>query len=125
MGHYAKVFNGVVTKVIVADADFFDVFVDDSPGEWIQTSYNTRSGVYYQPNTNTPSEDQSRALRKNYAGVGYRYSPVLDAFIPPQPYPSWNLNEDTCSWESPIPMPTDDKEYYWNESTQSWQEISE
>jgi hypothetical protein len=123
MGHYAKIVNGVVTKVIVADADFFNAFIDDSPGEWIKTSYNTRGGVYYQPNTNTPSEDQSRALRKNYAGVGYSYSPVLDAFIPPQPYPSWNLNEDTCSWESPIPYPTDGKEYYWNESTQSWREI--
>jgi hypothetical protein len=125
MGHYAKIVNGVVTKVIVADADFFNAFVDDSPGEWIKTSYNTRSGVHYQPNTNTPSEDQSRALRKNYAGVGYSYSPVLDAFIPPQPYPSWNLNEDTCSWESPIPYPTDGKEYYWNEEIQNWQEIEE
>jgi hypothetical protein len=123
MGHYAKIFNGVVTKVIVADADFFNVFIDDSPGDWIKTSYNTRGGIHYQPNSNTPSEDQSKALRKNYAGVGYSYSPVLDAFIPPQPFPSWNLNEDLCVWEPPTPMPTDNKFYKWNESTLSWEEI--
>lgn len=125
MGHYAKIVNGVVTKVIVADADFFNVFVDDSPGDWIQTSYNTRGGVYYNPNSNIPAQDQSKALRKNYAGVGYSYSPVLDAFIPPQPFPSWNLNEETCLWEAPIPMPNDGKDYFWNEETLSWQEIEQ
>ena len=71
MSHYAKVQNGYVTKVIVAEAEFFDTFVDDSPGEWIQTSYNTRSGVHYKPNSDEPSEDQSKALRKNYAQVRY------------------------------------------------------
>lgn len=123
MGHYAKIVNGVVTKVIVADADFFNVFIDDSPGEWIQTSYNTRGGIYYNPNSNIPTHDQSKVLRKNYAGVGYSYSPVLDAFIPPQPFPSWHLDDSSCLWSAPIPMPTDGKQYVWDELTQSWQEI--
>ena len=123
MGHFAKVSNGIVTKVIVAEADFFNNFVDDSPGKWIQTSYNTRGGVHYQPNTNEPSEDQSKALRKNYAGIGYPYDATRDAFIPPQPFNSWTLNEDTCLWDSPVPYPTDDKLYKWNEEILNWEEV--
>jgi hypothetical protein len=125
MGHYAKIFNGVVTKVIVADSDFFSIFIDDSPGEWIQTSYNTRGGIYYQPNSNTPSEDQSKALRKNYAGIDYTYDRDRDAFIPPQPYSSWTLNEDSCLWDPPIPYPTDGKSYTWNETTGTWEQLPE
>jgi hypothetical protein len=125
MAHYAKVVNGKVTQVIVAEPEFFATFVDSSPGEWIQTSYNTRGGFYYEPNSNILHTNQSKALRKNYAGIGYSYSSVLDAFIPPQPFPSWNLNEDSCLWEAPIPMPTDGKDYYWNEEIQNWQEIEE
>ena len=123
MGHFAKVSNGIVTRVIVAEADFFNNFVDDSPGQWIQTSYNTRGGVHYQPNTNEPSEDQSKALRKNYAGIGYAYDTAKDAFIPPQPFNSWTLNEDTCLWDSPVPYPTDDKLYKWNEEILNWEEV--
>ena len=123
MGHFAKVSNGIVTRVIVAEADFFNNFVDDSPGQWIQTSYNTRGGVHYQPNTNEPSEDQSKALRKNYAGIGYSYDNTKDAFIPPQPFSSWTLNEDTCLWDSPVPYPTDDKLYKWNEEILNWEEV--
>jgi len=123
MGHFAKVSNGIVTKVIVAEADFFNNFVDDSPGQWIQTSYNTRGGVHYQPNTNEPSEDQSKALRKNYAGIGYTYDSTRDAFIPPQPFNSWTLNEDTCLWDSPVPYPTDGKLYKWNEEILNWEEV--
>ena len=123
MGHYAKVQNGKVVKVILAEASFFDKFVDDSPGKWIQTSYNTRGGVHYEPNTNTPSEDQSKALRGNYAGIGYTYDSTHDAFIPPQPYSSWTLNEETCLWESPTPYPNDGKIYSWDEDTLSWVEI--
>ena len=123
MGHFAKVSNGIVTRVIVAEADFFNNFVDDSPGQWIQTSYNTRGGVHYQPNTNEPSEDQSKALRKNYAGIGYTYDSTKDAFIPPQPFNSWTLNEDSCLWDSPIPYPTDDKLYEWNEEILNWEEV--
>jgi len=123
MGHFAKVSNGIVTKVIVAEADFFNNFVDDSPGKWIQTSYNTRGGVHYKPNTNEPSEDQSKALRKNYAGIGYTYDATRDAFIPPQPFNSWTLNEDTCLWDSPVAYPEDGKLYKWNEEILNWEEV--
>lgn len=121
MGHYAKVVNGTVTNVIVAE-QVIDSYDDSIPGQWIQTSYNTRGGVHYQPNTNIPSEDQSKALRKNYAGIGFTYDPVRDAFIPPKPYNSWILNEQTCLWESPVPYPSDGKYYAWNEDTLSWVE---
>ena len=120
MGHYAKVLNGIVTKVIVAEPEFFDNFVDDSAGKWIQTSYNTRGGVHYQPDSDTPSDDQSKALRKNYAGIGYSYDANRDAFIPPKPYDSWVLDETTCLWDSPVPYPDDDKHYDWDENTKQW-----
>jgi hypothetical protein len=120
MAHYAKVNYGIVEKVIVAEADFFNKFVDTSPGEWIKTSYNTRGGIHYQPNSNTPSNDQSKALRKNYAGIGYQYDKTKDAFIPPKPFNSWILNEDTCLWNAPVAYPQDDNEYTWNESTLTW-----
>lgn len=123
MGHYAKVVDGKVSQVIVAEADFFNGFVDTSPGQWIQTSYNTRGGVHYEPNSNTPSADQSKALRKNYAGIGYSYDPVRDAFIPPKPFNSWVLDEQTCFWGAPVPYPTDGKAYVWDEATTSWKEV--
>lgn len=120
MGHYAKVQDGIVTKVIVAEAEFFDTFVDSTPGQWIQTSYNTRGGVHYLPNTDTPSGEQSKALRKNYAGIGYTYDTTKDAFIPPKPYESWTLNETTCLWEAPVAHPADGNTYRWDEDTTSW-----
>lgn len=123
MSHFAKVCDGIVVNVIVAEPEFFDTFVDNSPGEWIQTSYNTFGGVHYQPNSRIPSEDQSKALRKNYAGIGYTYDRVRDAFIPPKPFDSWLLNEDTCQWDSPTPYPTDGKFYLWNEQNQQWDEV--
>lgn len=120
MAHYAKVVNGLVVRVIVAEPEFFETFIDTSPGEWIQTSYNTHAGVHYKPNTNEPSEDQSKALRKNYAGIGYTYDKNKDAFIPPKPYDSWILNEETCLWDPPVAYPEKRSDYYWNEETQSW-----
>ena len=125
MAHYAKVNNTIVERVIVAEADFFDTFVDSSPGEWIQTSYNTIEGVHYQPNSRDPSEDQSKAFRKNYAGVGYVFDTERDAFIPPKVYNSWVLNEDTCQWEPPIAYPDDGKDYIWDEATTNWVEVDE
>ena len=116
MAHYAKVRDGIVLQVIVAEADFFKTFVDTEPGRWIQTSYNTRGGVHYQPNSNTPSSDQSKALRKNYAGIGFVYDSDKDAFYEPQPYASWKLNDTSCIWEPPIAKPDDGKGYYWDES---------
>jgi len=120
MSHFAKIENGTVTQVIVAEQDVIDTGMFGSG--WIQTSYNTRGGVHYNQN-NEPSEDQSRALRKNYAGVGYTYDSERDVFIPPQPYASWVLDEVTCLWAAPVAMPTDDKQYNWDESTQSWVEF--
>lgn len=111
MAHFAKVNNGIVQQVIVAEPEFFDTFVDSSPGKWIQTSYNTKGGVHL--NGGTP-------LRKNFAGVGYIYDVIRDAFYAPQPYPSWTLNEDTCLWECPVAYPTDGNMYIWNEETQAW-----
>ena len=122
MAHYAKVVDGIVTQVIVAEAEFFDTFVDTEPGKWVQTSYNTRGGVHYEPNSNTPSNDQSKALRKNYAGIGWIYDFEKDAFYEQQPYPSWTLNESTCMWEAPSAKPNDGKEYYWDENSKSWKE---
>ena len=130
MAHYAKVLDGKVINVIVAEKEFFDTFVDDTPGEWIQTSYNTRGGIHYQPNTNTPSDDQSKALRKNYAGFGYTYDKDKDAFIAPQPFTSWILNETTCLWEPPIVKPSTgrykwDEELYQSDNTQGWVEVTD
>ena len=125
MAHFAKVVDGTVTQVIVAEPEFFETFVDSSPGEWIQTSYNTRGGVHYNPETGEPSADQTKALRKNYAGIGFSYDRAKDAFIPPKPYASWNLNEETCLWESPVAYPTDGQRYTWNEETTSWDIVAE
>jgi len=122
MAHFAKVVDGVVTKVIVAEAEFFDTFVDDSAGEWIQTSYNTRGGKHYDENGD---EDEKTPLRKNYAGIGYTYDKEKDAFIPPQPFASWILNEETCLWEAPVTYPDDGKQYIWNENILNWTEITE
>lgn len=120
MSHFAKVTNDIVMQVIVAELDFFETFIDTSPGEWIQTSYNTRGGIHYNPETGEPSADQSKALRKNYAGIGFTYDRIRDAFIPPKMFESWTLNEETCLWEPPVPYPTDGAKYSWNESLQEW-----
>ena len=93
MSHFAKVCDGKVVQVIVAEQEFFDTFVDSSPGQWIQTSYNTIAGQH----------PESRPLRKNYAGVGFTYDAVRDAFIPPQPDSTWTLDEETCQWVNPNP----------------------
>ena len=101
--HYAKVQDGTVTQVIVAEPDFFERFIDSSPGEWVQTSY-------------------TRSIRKNFAGIGFSYHRELDAFIPPKPYPSWVLNEVFFNWMPPVPKPADNKNYIWDEESQSWLE---
>jgi hypothetical protein len=115
MSHFAKVVNGVVTQVIVAEPEFFNSFIDTSPGQWIQTSYNTKGNQH----------PEGKPLRKNYAGVGYMYDAQRDAFISPKPHPSWVLNEETCLWEAPTPVPTDGKIYNWDEATVSWVQINE
>lgn len=114
MGHFAKVVDGKVTQVIVAEPEFFQTFVDSSPGQWIQTSYNTIGNQHTQGGT---------PLRGNYAGVGYTYDQANDVFYAPQPFASWVLNQSTWLWEAPTPMPTDGKMYVWDEPTTSWKEI--
>ena len=113
MGHFAKVVDSKVVQVIVAEPDFFDTFVDSSPGQWLQTSYRTHGGQH----------PEGKPLRFNYAGLGYSYDAVKDAFIPPQPYASWTLDDATCLWNAPVAMPTDGKAYEWQESSQSWVEL--
>ena len=115
MAHYAKVRDGIVIDVIVAEAIFFDTFVDDTPGEWVQTSYNTRGGVH---------SDGGTPLRKNYAVINGTYDSARDAFIPVRDYASWTLNEDTCLWEAPTAYPTDGKVYEWDEDTTNWVEVT-
>ena len=129
MAHFAKVKDGKVTMVIVADQDFIDNLTDNEPGEWIKTSYNTIRGTHYQRNDDgtlgEASTDQTKALRKNFAGVGWSYDRIRDAFIPPKPYRSWVLDEDTCIWEAPVDRPTESGAYEWNESSQSWDSVTE
>jgi hypothetical protein len=132
MAHYVKVVDGNVVNGIVAEPEFFDTFVDSSPGEWIKTSYNMRGGVYYDPATGEPHADQAGMIaadegrqRKNYAGLGYTYDRTRNAFIPPKPYASWTLNEDSCLWEPPVAYPTDGKMYRWDEETTNWVEVTE
>jgi hypothetical protein len=114
MGHFAKVVDGKVTQVIVAEPDFFNTFVDSSPGAWIQTSYNTIGGKHTQGGT---------PLRGNYAGVGYTYDQANDVFYAPQPYASWTLNNTTWTWESPVACPKDGKTYNWDETAKDWVEV--
>jgi len=118
MGHFAKVVDGKVTQVIVAEPDFFNTFVDSSPGQWIQTSYNTRGNVHYQPNSQEPSGQP--AVRGNYAGLGYTYDAQNDVFYAPKPYASWVMNEATWTWKAPVDMPTEGGPYSWDEATQNW-----
>ena len=114
MSHFAKVTDGKVTQVIVAEKEFFDTFVDTSPGTWIQTSYNTFGNQH----------PEGRPLRGNYAGIGYNYDATNDVFYAPQPFPSWILNNTTWLWEAPVAYPTDGKNYKWNESITNWEEVT-
>jgi hypothetical protein len=127
MAHFALLDeNNIVTFVTVGrdEDDGKEAELSARTGQtYKQTSYNTRGGVYYLPNSNTPGPDQSKAFRKNYAGLGYTYDNVIDGFIPPKPYPSWLLNTTTGLWDPPIPYPTDGKSYEWDEATQSWVEV--
>ena len=116
MSHFAQLdSNNTVISVLVIEQEMIDTGLFGEPTSFVQTSYNTYGGVHQLNGT---------PLRKNYAGIGFTYDSTRDAFIPPKPYTSWILNEDTCLWESPTPMPTDDKSYKWDEETTSWLEIS-
>jgi hypothetical protein len=127
MAHYAQLDSeNIVVNVFVGRDDVVEG-IDDweqyyTPAGFTvkQTSYNTRGGVHYDPETGEPSADQSKALRFNYAGIGFSYDEERDAFIPAQPFDSWVLNEDTCLWEAPIPYPTDGGDYTWDEDAGDW-----
>jgi hypothetical protein len=130
MAHYTFLDdNYIVTEVIVGkDETNFDweQYYSIKRGQLCKrTSYNTKGGIYYNPITNLPDDDQSKSFRKNFAGIGFKYDMNLDAFIPPQPYPSWILNEGSCIWEAPVLYPNDGKFYVWDETTLSWKLISE
>jgi hypothetical protein len=115
MAHWAHLTNGIVDQVIVIDEETLALGHWGDPSEWKQTSYNTHGGVHALGGT---------PFRKNYAGIGYSYDSGRDAFIPPKPFESWLLDETTCFWDSPTPMPTDGKMYRWDEPTLSWVEMS-
>jgi len=131
LAHYAYVDEtGTVTSVIVGrdegDLDpgitsWEEYLSAKGKGQAIRTSYNTRGGVHYTDGE--PSADQSKALRFNYAGIGFTYDPDRDAFIPPQPFDSWVLDEATCLWVAPIDYPADGGEYVWDEETGDWLEV--
>jgi hypothetical protein len=110
MGHYAKVEDGIVTQVIVADGPGW--CEQNLGGEWVQTSYNTHGGVH---------SGGKFPIHKNYAGIGFTFDGI--GFAAPQPFASWALNPQSYLWEAPTPMPTDSKSYTWNEDTLSWVEI--
>ena len=127
MAHFAKLDeNNIVVFVTVGrqEDDGKEAELTARTGDvYKQTSYNTRGGVHYTDGV--PSADQSKALRKNYAGLGYTYDAGRDAFIPPKPFASWVLNETTCLWDAPVAYPTDGKRYTWDEATTSWVEVEE
>ena len=121
MAHYAFLDeNNTVTLVIVGKNE------DEDGIDWeqfygaVRTSYNTAGGVYYDPDTQQPALDQSKAFRKNYAGIGYTYDSIRDAFIPPKPFESWILDEETCNYMPPFPPPDNINPYFWDESTIQW-----
>ena len=114
MAHFAKVEDGIVTEVLVIEQDVIDTGLFGDPALWVQTSYNTYGGEH----------PEGRPLRMNYAGIGYTYDAERDAFIPPQPFPSWTLNEDTCLWYAPVARPKDRKFYDWDEAKLAWVEIT-
>jgi hypothetical protein len=121
LSHFAKVLDGKVIQIIVAEPDFFDTFVDSSPGQWIQTSYNTRGNVHYGADG---QPDGGIALRGNYAGIGYTYDQQNDVFVAPQPYASWTLDQATWLWSAPVPYPDDNQQYVWDEATVSWKPVA-
>ena len=114
MAHFAKIENGVVVQVIVAEQDFINSGIVGSPAHWVATSYNTQGGIHKLGGT---------PLRKNFAGIDYTYDAQRDAFIPPKPYPSWILDEQTCLWRVPVKMPEDGQFYEWDESIVNWRVI--
>ena len=128
MAHFAKLDeNNIVTFVTVGrqEDDGKEEELNARTGDvYRQTSYNTRGGIHYNAETGEPSEDQSKAFRKNYAGLGYSYDELLDAFIPPKTFSQWILNEETCQWQAPFGPPDNEQTYTWNEESGEWEVVS-
>lgn len=135
MAHWAEIsISGTVVRVTVGNNDDPDEgygwLVDNLGGTWVKTSYNTYGGIHYDPATGEPSADQSKALRYNYAGIGFTFSEAPawaaqgGAFIPPRPFPSWTLNPDTALWDAPTPMPAEGGPWVWVEESLSWVEVT-
>ena len=129
MTHFAKLDeNNVVVFVTVGrqEDDGLEAELTARTGDvYKQTSYNTRGGVHYNPETGEPSEDQSKALRKNYAGIGFTYDEERDAFVPPRPFESWVFDEQGCLWEAPVAYPEDGEDYTWDEESGAWVVVPE
>jgi hypothetical protein len=134
VAHYAYIDETNTVVQVIVGRDEYDLpegvssweqyFTERSPYTVLRTSYNTFGGVHYDQQNGQPSPDQSKALRKNYAGIGFTYDAERDAFIPPKPFESWVLDEATCLWVAPVDMPDDGKEYGWDEGTTSWVEVT-
>jgi hypothetical protein len=124
MGHYAKIEHGIVVHVSVIDEDYFEKNKETRyKDQWVKCSYNTVNGVHINPETKKPSEDQSKALRKNFPSIGYIYDEERDAFIPPKPYSKFILDEEKCNWMPPIPVPDESKSWDWNDNKGEWEEL--
>ena len=125
MAHYAKIVDGIVERIIVAEQDF----IDTQEGKWVKTSYNMKQGIYYDVETNAPAADQSvingdeARERKNYAVEGGVYDSERDIFLPEKNFPSWVIDETKWGWKAPVDKPDDGKNYSWNEETQSWDQL--
>ena len=115
MAHFAKVENGLVTQVIVAEPDFISTGALGDPASWVQTSYNTHANQH----------PEGRPLRGNYAGIGFTYDKQHDVFYPPKPYPSWSMDQETWNWKAPIPYPGTGKPYTWDEGNNTWVEVQQ
>lgn len=127
MSYYAKILDGRIVNVIVAEEEFFNAFVDSSPGTWLKTSFNVKAGVYYDPNTGNPHPEQERMLsediarrRKNFARVDGFYDHVNDAFIDPKIFDSWILDTNTFLWKPPVDNPMDGQNWDWDENLKEW-----
>jgi hypothetical protein len=129
MAHYAFLDENNVVTHVIPGVDETDLIEGKDPEVWYgqfvgqtckRTSYNTRGGTYWNPETGKKAKDQSKAFRLNYAGIGFEYREDIDGFVPPQPFPSWALNEGTGLWESPVPLPTEGGPYQWDEDAGEW-----
>lgn len=134
MAHYAFLDDNNIVTHVIPGIDEWEQIEGQSPEDWYgqfvgqrckRTSYNTHGGVYWNPSTGKQAKDQSKAFRKNYAGVGFEFREDIDGFVPPQPFASWVLDEGSGLWVSPVPYPDDSEVYVWDEDSLSWVEVDD